>query len=342
MIRFALRRLLILPFTLWGLTLLIFAMLQLLEPSERAALYVTSTPRTQDALDAVIRRHGLADPVYVQYGRWLGQIVQGDLGWSKTAQQPVASAIRAFFPATLELTLWSFAPIMIIGIWLGLLAATNHDRWIDHLARVFSILGYSFPTFVFGLLALMIFYARLGWLPPGRLSPWATTVIHSADFYRATGLHTIDALINGRLDVFGDALRHLFLPALTLAYVNWALILRLMRAAALESLSEEYVTVARAKGLSSRSVVRTHVRPNAMIPVVTAGGLLFVWLLSGAVIVETVFEFRGMGWWAATAALRLDAISVLGITLFNGALLLLINLVVDLLYAALDPRIRLT
>jgi peptide/nickel transport system permease protein len=342
MIRYALRRLLIVPFTLWGLTVLIFAMLQLLEPAERAALYITSPPRNPEALAAVIRRYGLDDPIYVQYGRWIGQALQGDLGWSKTAQQPVARAIGTFFPATLELTLWSFVPIMVFGVWLGMQAATHHDRWIDHSARVFSILGYSFPTFVFGLLMLMIFYAWLAWFPPGRLSPWATTAVYAAGFRRYTGMHTLDALLNGRFDIWLDALRHLVLPALTLACVNWALVLRVTRSAALEALTQEYVTVAHAKGLSPAQVTRGHVRPNAMIPVATTGGLLFVWLLSGAVIVETVFDFHGMGWWAANAALRFDAISVLGITLFNGVLLLLINLVVDLLYAVLDPRIRVT
>jgi peptide/nickel transport system permease protein len=339
---YILRRLLSLPLTLWGLTILIFAMLQALTPTERAALYVKSTPRNPEALAAIVARHGLDQPIHVQYGRWLSHVARGDLGWSKTAQQPVASAIANYFPATLELTLWSFAPILIVGVWLGLLAATHHDRWIDQAARLLSILGFAFPSFVFGLLMLLLFYATLQWLPPGRLSDWATTIVYGDEFRRFTGMHTLDALLNGRVDIFLDALRHLLLPVITLAYVNWALILRITRSAALEALRQDYTTVARAKGLPTRRVIRRHVRPNTMIPVVTVGGLLFAALLNGAVIVETIFDLHGMGWWAANAALRLDAVSVLGITLFYATLLLLINLATDVLYVVLDPRIRLT
>jgi peptide/nickel transport system permease protein len=337
---YILRRLLMLPLTLFGLSVLIFAMLQLLDPAERAALYVRSPPRTATALADVIEKYGLDQPVYAQYVNWLGHVLHGDLGWSKTAQQPVLSAIRSYFPATLELTLLSFVPIMFVGMWLGIQAATHHNQWLDQVLRAFSVLGYSFPAFVLSLVLLMVFYATVPWFPPGRLSQWAGTVVYGAQFQRYTGMHTVDALLNGRIDICVDALRHLLLPVVTLAYVNLALILRVTRSAVLDVLSQEYTTVARAKGLPKQHVVNRHVRPNAMIPVATVGGLLFVSLLGGAVLVETVFDLHGMGWWAANAASQLDAISVLGITLFNGALLLLVNLVVDVLYVMLDPRIR--
>jgi ABC-type dipeptide/oligopeptide/nickel transport system permease component len=230
---------------------------------------------------------------------------------------------------------------MLGGTWLGIKAAVNHDKFIDQAARIISIVGYAFPTFVFGLLMLMIFYAELQWFPPGRLSDWATNAIFSSEYHTYTGMYTIDALLNGRLDVFLDALRHIFMPALTLAYVNWALILRVMRSSMLDVLRAEYTTVARAKGLSERVVINRHARPNAMIPVITVGGLFFAGLLNGAVIAETVFNFHGVGWWASNSALNLDAVSVLGVTLFSGALLILANLVVDIGYAFLDPRIRL-
>ena len=341
MIAYIARRLLIMPVILLGLSVLIFGMLQMLDPAERAALYVSSPPKNPAALAEIIHRYGLDEPIYLQYVHWLGRVIHGDLGWSKTAQQPVLTAITQYFPATVELALWSFVPIIVIGIWLGIQAAIHHDHFIDHLARVFSIVGYSFPTFVFGLLMLMLFYAKLHWLPPGRLSDAATAVVYSADFHRYTNMNTFDALLNGRLDIFWDALTHLLLPGLTLAYVNWALILRVTRSAMLEVIGQEYVTVARAKGLSQREVINRHARPNAMIPVATLGGLLLVGLLNGAVITETVFNYHGMGWWAANAALNFDAVSVLGIALFDGALLIVANLVVDMLYAYLDPRIRL-
>ena len=339
--RFVIRRLLLLPVIMIGLSLLVFGMLQSLDPAERAVLYVTSPPKTPAALADIVRKYGLDEPMYLQYVHWLDRVVHGNLGWSQTAQMPVLDALRHYFPATLELALWSFVPIIVGGIFLGVQAAIHHDFWQDQLARIFSIIGYSFPTFVFGLLMLMIFYAALQWLPPGRLSDWATAVVQSPAFHQYTGMNTVDALLNGRLDVFADSARHLILPALTLAYVNWALVLRVTRSSMLDVIRQDYVNVARAKGLAERDVINRHARPNAMIPVATIGGLLLVGLLNGAVITETVFNYHGMGWWAANAALSFDAISVLSIALFEGALLIVANLAVDVLYAYLDPRIRL-
>jgi peptide/nickel transport system permease protein len=338
---YIIRRLAILPLVMLGLSIMIFAMLQLLDPTERAALYVSDIPKNPDALHAIIEKYGLDQPIYVQFGNWLGNVLHGDLGWSKTAQMPVLTAIETYFPATIELALWSFLPIIVIGIWLGIQAAVHQNTLIDQAARVFSIIGYSFPTFVFGLLVLMFFYANLQWFPPGRLSDWATAIVYSAGFHQYTGMNTLDAILNGRLDIFFDALRHLFLPALTLAYVNWALILRVARSSMLEVIRADYITTARAKGLSQRDAINRHARPNAMIPIATIGGLLLIGLLNGVVITETIFNYHGMGYFVANAALNFDAVSVLGVTIFDGALLVLANLVVDVLYSVLDPRIRL-
>lgn len=342
MTSYIIRRLLILPIVLFGLSLVIFGMISFLEPGERAALYITQPPRTQAALDLVIKTYGLDQPLPVQYVQWLGRTLHGDLGFSKTAGQPVMSAILNFFPATLELALWSFIPIIVIGIWLGVLAATHQDQLIDQLARIFSIIGYSFPSFVFGLLVLMIFYAKLQWFPPGRLDTWATLIVQSPSWHTFTGMYTVDSLLNGRVDIFFDALRHLFLPAITLAYINWALILRVTRSSMLDVIRQDYVNVARSKGLRERDVINKHARPNAMIPVATIGGLLLFQLMNGVVITETVFDYHGMGLWIAQAALQLDVISVLGVALFEGTILVIANLAVDVLYAYLDPRIRLT
>jgi ABC-type dipeptide/oligopeptide/nickel transport system permease component len=335
------RRLLILPLVLFGLSILIFGMLMMLSPAERAALYVSSVPKNPAAIQEIIQKYGLAQPIYVQYGRWISGILHGNFGWSKTAEMPVLSAIEMYFPATLELALWSFTPIMVIGVWLGVQGAVHHDTIIDHAARVFSIIGYSFPTFVFGLLVLMIFYANLQWFPPGRLSDWANLVVISSGWHSYTGMYTIDSLLNGRIDIFLDSLRHLFLPALTLAYVNWALLLRVARSSMLDVIQQDYIRTARAKGLRERDVMRRHALPNALIPVVTIGGLLLVGLLNGVVITETVFNYHGMGLFAANAALNFDAVSILGIALLAGSLLVVANLVVDILYRVLDPRIQL-
>ncbi len=353
MFNYIVRRLLLIPLLLFGVTVLIFLMLQFLGPTQRSALYIRDIPRNERVLEGVIRKYGLDRPFYVQYWRWLvgvkdpvtgqreGGILFGDFGYSRTASEPVVDIIKRRFPATLELALWSVLPVILGGVILGVLSAVNHNKFIDQVARVFSILGWSFPTFVFGLLVLMIFYAQLHWFPPGRISDWANAVVRSPEFRNYTHMITLDALLNGRWDVFWDALKHLILPIITLSYLNWALLLRVTRSSMLEVLRQEYITTARAKGLSERTVIVRHALPNALMPVVTIGGMMVVGLLNGVVITETVFNYPGMGKAAADAALNLDVVTILGLTLFSGVLLIVANLVVDVLYAYIDPRVRL-
>ena len=341
MLAYIVRRLLIMPVIILGVTILIFSMMQLLSPYDRASLYVQDVPRRAGALDDIIEKYGLDDPVPIQYFRWLGKVVRGDLGWSTVGRRPVWDSIIHFLPATAELALWTIPPMIWIGLQLGVISALHHNTWIDHVTRVFSIVGWAFPTFLFGLLVLMIFYAKLGWFPAGRLSEWANRVVMSAEFRQYTQLNTVDALLNLRLDVFWDALRHLILPVITLSYLSWALVLRVARSSMLEALRADYVTTARSKGLKESVVVNKHVKPNALIPVATVSGILVIGLMSGVVITETVFNYRGLGYWYADAALHLDVISVLGFTLFYGVITIIGNLVVDVMYAYIDPRVRL-
>ncbi len=340
MTRYIIRRLLFLPVILFGVTILIFGILQLLDPAERAALYVKDVPKNPNAVKEIIRKYGLDKPIWEQYADWMGKVVKGDLGWSRTAQRPVTEAILYYFPATLELALLSILPIILGGVFLGVQAAVHRDKAIDHSARVFSMVGTSFPSFVFALLMLMIFYANLQWFPPGRLSDDIQRIVNEPSFRQFTGMYTLDGLLNGRLGVTLDALRHLLLPVITLAFINWAIFVRVTRTSMLDVLNQEYVRTARAKGLKEKVVINTHALRNALIPIATLGGLVFIGLLNGVIITETVYNFRGMGWFAANAALRLDVISVLGITLFSAGLLVLSNLVVDVLYGFLDPRVR--
>jgi len=193
-----------------------------------------------------------------------------------------------------------------------------------------------------GLLVLLVFYARLEWFPPGRLSDWASQIVLSDAFTRYTQLNTVDALLNGRLDIFVDSLRHMVLPILTLSYIQWALLLKITRSAMLEALRQDYVTTARAKGLAERDVINGHARPNALIPVATVSGLTIVGLLNGVVFTETIFNYPGIGSAAADAAVSLDVLTVLGFVLFTATLLIVANLIVDVLYAFLDPRVRLS
>jgi peptide/nickel transport system permease protein len=353
MLSYIIRRLLILPLILAGVSILIFAMLSLLTPYERAALYVKDIPKRPGAIDAVIEKYGLGDPIPLQYWHWMvgrvdetsgerkGGILFGDLGFSKTGKSTVREVIARRLPATIELAVWAGIPMIAIGIFLGVLSATHHNKLADQILRVFSIVGWSIPTFVFGLLVLMIFYARLGWFPPERLSEWALRVVLSNDFTRYTQVNTLDAILNLRWDILVDALKHLVLPVVTLAYLGWAQILRVTRSSMLDTLRQDYMTTARAKGLAENRVTRVHALPNALIPVITIGGLTLVGLFNGVVITETIFSIPGMGSFMAEAALTLDVISVLGITLFSSFILIGGNLLVDVLYGVVDPRIRL-
>ncbi|HNT24868.1 MAG TPA: ABC transporter permease [Anaerolineales bacterium] len=350
---YIIRRLLLVPLLIFGVTVIIFGMLQFLGPVERSALYVRDFPKNDKQIQGIIRKYGLDRPIYEQYWRWLvgvkdpvtgnreGGILFGDFGYSRTASQPVIDIIKNRFPNTLDLALWAVFPMLSVGIWLGVQAAVHQNGWVDQLARIFSIVGTSFPSFVFGLLVLIVFYANLQWFPPGKMSDWVSQLIFSGDFHQYTKLLTIDALLNGRIDVFLDALRHMALPILTLSYINWATFVRVTRSSMLETLRMDYVTTARAKGLKESDVINKHARPNAMISITTLAGFSVVGLLGGVVITETVFNYPGIGQAAASAAQQLDVVTVLGFAVFNGLILILANLVVDILYGFIDPRVRL-
>jgi peptide/nickel transport system permease protein len=314
---------------------------------------VQDVSKRPGAIDGIIEKYGLDEPFHVQYWHWMvgqrdpdtgevsGGVLRGDLGFSRTGASSVMDVIKRRLPATAELAIWAAVPMIGIGIWLGVQSATHHNKFLDQLLRVVSIVGWSIPTFVFGLLLLLFFYARLRWFAPERLSDWALRIVQSEEFRRFTQINTLDAVLNLRIDIFLDALKHLVMPVISLAYLNWAFMLRVTRSSMLETLRQDYVTTAFAKGLDRRRVVRRHALPNALIPVVTVGGLILIGLLNGVVITETVFNWPGMGSFLAQAAMSLDVVSVLGVTLFSSIILVCGNLIVDVLYGLLNPRIRL-
>jgi peptide/nickel transport system permease protein len=338
---YIIRRLLLLIPVLLGVSFLIFGILQLFSPIERASLYVTDASQFGN-LPEIVEKYGLNDPIWQQYGSWINQVIHGNLGWSRVVNMPVIEAIGHFLPATLELALFATPLIILGGIFLGTKAAAHKDKPIDHATRFGAIIGWSLPTFWFGLILLMVFYGFFsGLLPPERLGTEMSIVVHSEEFTRYTSVNTIDAILNGNVRVLADSLRHLVLPVITLTVVNIAFIMRLMRSSMLESLGKGYILTARAKGLDERTVVNKHARRNALIPVLTVSGYLFAAIVNGVVITESIFAFKGLGWWAWQSAIRLDIPSVLGFALFSAVLFVLTNLVVDLLYARLDPRVRL-
>jgi len=338
-LRYILKRLAFLPLVMFGVTALLFLCLQFLSPEMRASLYIKD-PRQLSQLESVIEKYGLRKPMPVQYALWLREVAHGELGYSETAKMPVAEAIRAFFPATFELTVLSFIPIMVVGVYFGVLSAVHRDKFIDHFTRFVAITGYSLPSFVLGLLLLMVFYGKLHWFPPGRYTLETDMLVHSDSFRHWTGLLTFDCLLNREWGAYVDVVKHMLLPASTLLYISVALLLRITRSSMLEELSKDYVRTARAKGLPENVVIRKHALANALIPVVTLASLLFIGLLGGVVITETVFDFPGIGRWGVQAAQQLDVPGVLGSTMLAAFMFVMANLASDILYAVVDPRIR--
>ena len=293
------------------------------------------------ALEEVIRQYGLRDHVLKQYGRWMGNVLRGDLGYSPSANMPVAQAMKEYLPATIQLAFVTILLVVLFGVWFGSLSAVHKDKWQDILARLVSVGGFSLPIFVLGLLLLMVFYGKLGWFAPGGYSVQTDLIIHGPSFKMYTGFLLIDSLLNGNLRVFADVLRHLVLPAVTLCVGSFALMVRVMRSSMLEELNKDYIRAARAKGLSERAVVYKHAGKNAIIPVITLASIQFIRLLGGTVIVETIFDYPGIGRFGVMAAQQLDIAGILGFSLMVAVLFVLGNLLSDILYTAVDPRIRL-
>ena len=279
-------------------------------------------------------RWGLDLPLWEQYWLFLKRLAQGDLGISISSRRPVLADIIDYAPATLELATIAFLLSLAVGLPLGVVAAVKRDSWVDHLARFVALIGVSAPTFWLAFIMLAIFYGQLDWAPgPGRLDPIAFPP------ERITGLLLIDTALAGDWETFRDAAAHLMLPSIVLAASTLGLITRTTRAAMLEALSQDYVRVARAKGLLARVVVTGHAVPNAMLPVVTLGGLAYANLLTGAVMTETVFGWPGLGRYTFRSAVTVDFPAIMAITAIVAAIFVLVNLLVDLSYALLDPRV---
>jgi ABC-type dipeptide/oligopeptide/nickel transport system permease component len=289
---------------------------------------------TPEEVAQLEERYNLNDPLPVQYVSWLGGVLRGELGWSGVASAPVAEVFTQKLAATAELAVAAGAVAVALGISLGTFAATRRDRWADHLTRVLSVSGASMPTFWFGILVLIFFWAGLGWFPIGRSD---SAVWASID--HPTGLYTVDAILAGNLRALVDALWHLVLPAVVLGYATTAIIARMMRSSLLEELGQDYVDAARAKGVPERLVIRRHARRNALMPTVTVIGLTFGILIEGTVVVEIIFVWPGLGRWVADAVLQGDQATTMAFTLFTSILFLLLNLIVDVTYAYLDRRV---
>jgi peptide/nickel transport system permease protein len=233
--------------------------------------------------------------------------------------------------------------VLFFGIWLGTISGIHRDKWIDHITRIIAIVGWSLPTFLFALVLLMIFYGYFQIFSPGVISDQLSLFIldNPDEFTRYTGMYTIDGILNGRLEITLDALAHLVLPVLTYVIVVVALNMRVMRSGMIEELSKDYVITARAKGADKHTIHIKHARRNALLPVITVAAQLIAMSMEGSIAVEVVFNRHGIGWWLAESALQLDMPVLMCICLFMGVVFVITNLTLDILYAYIDPRIRL-
>lgn len=280
-------------------------------------------------------RWGLDKPPVEQYFTYLGNVLQGDLGVSIKTKNPVWEDIVQFLPATMELATVSIVVGLLIGISIGIVSAVWRNSWIDYVARIFALIGVSFPVFLLALIGLSVFHAELGWVAgPGRLG------FLVSDPPQVTGWFTIDSLLAGEWDTFLDALSHLVLPSLVLGSFVSGIIARITRSSLLEELNADYIRTARAKGLYEQTVILTHALSNALIPVVTIIGLLYGNLLAGAVLTESIFAWPGLGRYAFRASTSQDFPAIMGVSMLIALIYVVVNFLVDILYYFLDPRIR--
>lgn len=328
----AARRLLLAIPVLFGVSFLVFAWTRALPGGPAQALL--GERATPEAVAAVESQYGLDQPLFVQYGKYLQRVVSGDLGVSISSLRPITEELWERFPATVELTIAAMLFAVCAGIPLGVLAAKHVRGPLDHVSLVGSLIGISMPVFFLALILKWAFAVKLGWLPSiGRLDV-------RTELDRRTNLFVIDSIISGNWTALWDTIRHLILPAIALGTIPLAIITRITRTAVLEVMQEDHVRTARAKGIAPRLINRRHILRNALLPVVTVIGLQFGLLLSGAILTETVFAWGGMGTWIYDAVGARDYAVLQGGTLFIVVVFVIVNLLVDLGYTLIDPRIR--
>ncbi len=334
--RYILRRIAVMPLILLGIvTVAFFASHVVGDPL--ASIVGLKALNRPEVVESAKERWGLDGSLFEQYIRYLGNLLHGDFGTSFTTRKPVLDDVLDRFPATAELTMVAMFIGGVGGIGLGVLAAARRGRFADVGIRLFALVGASVPVFWTGLIMLSVFYARLGWLPgPGRLNGRSDPPIDR------TGLYTVDALLQGDVALFREAFAHLLLPGFVLGWALIGGIARTVRATVLDELHADYVRTARAKGVKERSVFIGHVLRNAMLPVLTLLGLSFAALLTGAALIETVFQWNGIGYYAVAATRSLDFPAVYGTAILGGLVFLVVNLVTDILYSFADPKVRLS
>lgn len=333
---FIVRRALLGLVVILGLTVVTFFIARVV-PSDPAARWVGPRATLEQIARARVQL-GLDKPIYVQYVRYMADLVRGDWGTSIVTHQPVLRDIATYLPASLELTIAGMLLAIVIGIPLGVLSAVHKDRAIDHLSRTFSIGAVSLPTFWVAMVFQLVFFGYLHLLPLSGQLDMAVKLGYPVP--HLTGLYTLDSLLTGNWVVFWNALAHLVLPAATLATYPVGLITRMTRSSMLEVLSEDYIRVARAYGLSEKRIVYFYALKNAVGPTVTVVALTFAYSLAGTFLIEAVFNWPGLGHYAADAVLAADYPAIMGVTIIVAFFYVILNLIVDILHAVLDPRVQ--
>ena len=332
MLAYIIRRIFIMIPTLLGVSVIVFFMLHL-TPGDPAELLMGERA-SEEALQDIREHLGLNKPVYVQYGIFLKQLLKGDLGETIWTRQKVWIEVKQRFPATIELSVVALFISCVLGMLLGIISATKQYSIFDYLSMLGALIGVSMPIFWLGLVFMLIFSLNLGWLPmSGRLSV-------GVELETITNFYILDAILTGNWEALRDALWHIIMPAFTLSTIPTAIIARMTRSSMLEVLRQDYIKTAKAKGLSQFKVVFKHALRNALIPVVTTIGLQFGVLLCGAILTETIFAWPGVGKWIYNAVMQRDYMVIRGGTLFLASIFIVINLFVDVLYAVINPRIK--
>ncbi len=293
---------------------------------------------TAGEVERMRQRMGLDRPLTEQFLQYFADLLRGDLGMSLFNNRPVLENLRHFFPATIELSLAAMLLAVVIGLPLGAWSALRRGSWVDQGLRLGAMTGLAFPSFVLGIVLILIFFYHLGWLPSGRRLNVMAQISRSAP--PITRLLLIDSLLGGDWRLLADAAQHLILPAITLGLAPLARLMRFTRAALLEELLQPYAQTARSKGLRPRRILAVHLLRNALIPTVTVLGIAFGSTLSGSVLVETIFNWPGVGQYAFDAVFHLDYPAIVGVTLLTTTVYLFVNLLVDIAYVYLDPRIQ--
>lgn len=332
MIKYMIKRILMLIPVLIGVSIIVFLIMRVFSPDP--APIVLGEHATQQSMQEWRLANGLNDPIWLQYVNYIKDAMTGNLGTSYYTKAPVTQEIFSRFPATIELAIAAIIFASLLGIFLGVVSAVKKNSIFDNGGRILALIGVSMPIFWLGILLIILFSGTLHWLPStGRLNPlYQPTQI--------TGFYLIDSLLTGNMNALVDALRHLVLPALALGMYSMAIITRMTRSSMLESMSQDYIRTARAKGITNRRVIRKHALRNALIPIVTVIGLQFGSLLGGAVLTETVFSWPGIGAYTVNCILKSDFPVVQGVVLLVAVVYVLVNLAVDIIYAFLDPRIK--